>query len=63
MVAGTPSSPGMFSDSDAGSGMSWAALWIDDNDGWEDVFIASDFGVSQCIEIMVMEHFQLAQTT
>ena len=47
MVAGTPSSPGMYSDSDAGSGMSWAALWIDyDNDGWEDVFIASDFGIS-----------------
>ena len=47
LVSGTSSSPGMYSDSDAGSGMSWAALWIDyDRDGWEDVFIASDFGIS-----------------
>ena len=46
MVAGTSSSN--FNDeSDAGSGMSWAALWIDyDGDGWEDVFIASDLGIS-----------------
>ena len=47
LAAGTSSSPGIYRDSDAGSGMSWAALWIDyDRDGWEDVFIASDFGIS-----------------
>ncbi len=47
LAAGTSSSPGIYSDSSAGSGMSWAALWFDaDGDGWEDVFIASDFGIS-----------------
>ncbi len=47
LVAGTSSSPGLYSGSEAGSGMSWAALWFDSNgDGWEDVFIASDFGIS-----------------
>jgi len=30
-----------------GSGMSWAAVWFDaDGDGWEDLYIASDFGTS-----------------
>ncbi|MDP6900300.1 MAG: CRTAC1 family protein [Candidatus Thalassarchaeaceae archaeon] len=30
-----------------GSGMSWAAVWFDaDGDGWEDLYVASDFGTS-----------------
>ena len=30
-----------------GSGLSWAAVWFDaDGDGWEDLYVASDFGVS-----------------
>ncbi len=30
-----------------GSGLSWAAIWVDyDNDGWEDLYVASDFGTS-----------------
>ncbi len=46
-VSGTPSSPGLYSDSEMGSGMSWAALWFDHNgDKYPDVFIASDFGIS-----------------
>ena len=33
--------------SGAGSGISWAGVWFDYNDdGWEDLFIASDFGIS-----------------
>ena len=33
--------------SPAGTGVTWAALWFDYNqDGWEDLFIASDFGIS-----------------
>jgi enediyne biosynthesis protein E4 len=33
--------------SPAGSGVSWAGLWFDYNqDGWEDLFVASDFGIS-----------------
>ena len=32
---------------DWGSGLSWSAVWFDyDQDGWEDVFIASDYGIS-----------------
>ena len=31
LAAGTSSSPGIYSDSAAGSGMSWAALWFDSN--------------------------------
>lgn len=39
--------PSGISDSPAGSGMSWAAVWVDiDGDGWEDLFVASDFGTS-----------------
>ena len=31
----------------AGTGVSWAGLWFDYNqDGWSDLFIASDFGIS-----------------
>ena len=38
--------PGL-SNSPAGSGMSWAAVWADvDGDGWEDLYVASDFGMS-----------------
>ena len=30
-----------------GSGLSWAGVWFDaDGDGWEDLYVASDFGVS-----------------
>ena len=30
-----------------GSGLSWAAVWFDaDGDGWEGLYVASDFGVS-----------------
>ena len=30
-----------------GTGMSWAGLWFDYNDdGWQDLYIASDFGIS-----------------
>lgn len=37
--------------SPAGTGVSWAALWFDYNkDGWEDLFIASDFGISPLYE-------------
>ena len=36
-----------FGLSGAGTGISWAGIWFDyNNDGWEDLFIASDFGVS-----------------
>ena len=46
-VSGTSSSPGSYSESVMGSGMSWAALWFDHNgDNYPDVFIASDFGIS-----------------
>ena len=35
------------SDAPTGSGMSWAAVWFDANgDGWEDLYVASDFGIS-----------------
>ena len=34
-----------------GTGVTWAALWFDYNqDGWEDLFIASDFGISPLYE-------------
>ena len=37
--------------SPAGTGVTWAALWFDYNqDGWEDLFIASDFGISPLYE-------------
>jgi hypothetical protein len=37
--------------SGAGTGISWAGIWFDyNNDGWEDLFIASDFGVSPLYE-------------
>jgi len=37
--------------SGAGTGISWAGVWFDyNNDGWEDLFIASDFGVSPLYE-------------
>ena len=30
-----------------GSGLSWAGVWFDaDGDGWDDLYVASDFGVS-----------------
>ena len=30
-----------------GTGVSWAAIWFDyDGDGWEDLYVASDFGIS-----------------
>ena len=39
--------PPEVSDSPDGSGMSWAAVWFDaDGDGWEDLYVASDFGIS-----------------
>ena len=35
----------------SGSGISWAGLWFDYNqDGWSDLFIASDFGISPLYE-------------
>jgi enediyne biosynthesis protein E4 len=37
--------------SPAGTGVTWAALWFDYNkDGWEDLFVASDFGISPLYE-------------
>ena len=39
--------PEGVSDEPTGSGMSWAAVWFDANgDGWEDLYVASDFGIS-----------------
>ena len=39
--------PEGVSDDPWGSGMSWAAVWFDANgDGWEDLYVASDFGIS-----------------
>ena len=39
--------PEGVSDDPMGSGMSWAAVWFDANgDGWEDLYVASDFGIS-----------------
>ena len=39
--------PDGVSDEPTGSGMSWAAVWFDANgDGWEDLYVASDFGIS-----------------
>ena len=39
--------PSGISNSPAGSGMSWAAVWVDvDGDGWQDLYVASDFGIS-----------------
>ena len=39
--------PPGISNSPEGSGMSWAAVWVDaDGDGWQDLFVASDFGMS-----------------
>ncbi len=39
--------PEGVSDEPTGSGMSWAAIWFDANgDGWEDLYVASDFGIS-----------------
>jgi len=47
LPAGTPSAPMSLGIHNNGSGASWAATWFDhDGDGWQDVFIASDFGVS-----------------
>ncbi|HJM19464.1 MAG TPA: CRTAC1 family protein [Candidatus Thalassarchaeaceae archaeon] len=37
--------------SSAGTGVSWAGLWFDYNqDGWSDLFVASDFGISPLYE-------------
>ena len=39
--------PEASSEAPTGSGMSWAAVWFDANgDGWEDLYVASDFGIS-----------------
>ncbi|MDG1525982.1 MAG: CRTAC1 family protein [Candidatus Thalassarchaeaceae archaeon] len=39
--------PPGISNSPSGSGMSWAAVWVDvDGDGWQDLYVASDFGIS-----------------
>ena len=47
VAAGLSSGQSMMTDSPKGTGMSWAALWFDHNmDGYPDVFIASDFGIS-----------------
>ncbi|MBN17852.1 MAG: hypothetical protein CMB37_06835 [Euryarchaeota archaeon] len=48
---GNPSSqmslPPAYREVPEGSGYSWAAVWFDANgDGWEDLYVASDFGVS-----------------
>jgi hypothetical protein len=37
--------------SPSGTGVSWAGLWFDYNkDGWQDIFIATDFGISPLYE-------------
>ena len=37
--------------SPGGTGVSWAGLWFDYNrDGWQDLFVASDFGISPLYE-------------
>ncbi len=42
---------GSLGTSGAGSGVSWAGIWFDYNqDGWEDLFVASDFGTSPLYE-------------
>ncbi|MBC8437810.1 MAG: CRTAC1 family protein, partial [Euryarchaeota archaeon] len=47
MGGGPAPSSSEFELSPAGSGVSWAGLWFDyNNDGWEDLFVASDFGIS-----------------
>lgn len=39
--------PAEWGEHPSGSGMSWAAVWFDANgDGWEDLYVASDFGIS-----------------
>ena len=39
--------PAQWGEHPSGSGMSWAAVWLDANgDGWEDLYVASDFGIS-----------------
>jgi hypothetical protein len=39
--------PENVSEDPHGSGLSWAGVWFDaDGDGWEDLYVASDFGVS-----------------
>ncbi len=44
---GQASLPSAIREDPAGSGMSWAAVWFDaDGDGWEDLYIASDFGTA-----------------
>ncbi len=46
-ASATSSSGQIMHDSPYGTGMSWSALWFDHNlDGYPDVFIATDFGVS-----------------
>ena len=46
-ASGLSSGAQILHDSPYGTGMSWAALWFDHNlDGYPDVFIANDFGIS-----------------
>ena len=58
----TPSSQGVSCpphECEIGSGLSWAAIWFDyDYDGWIDVYIASDLGISPLYRNVNGTHFE-----
>ena len=59
----SPSAPmgaNLASGGSAGTGISWAGLWFDyTKDGWPDLFVASDFGISPLYENMKDGTFKL----